>query len=108
MLWADGAIKKQWLEVKVLANTYTGLNQEDVFYFGNAVGETGNSPTDAKVNAFDMLGARDNPRTFLNPAPIDFAYDFSRDKRVNATDMLIARDNPTTFLNALKLIELTK
>jgi hypothetical protein len=56
------------------------------------------------VNAADMLGARDHPRSFLNPAPIDFAFDYDRDARVNATDMLLARDNPTHFLNALKLI----
>ena len=51
-----------------------------------------------------MLGARDNQRNFLNPAPIDFVYDFNRDARVNASDMLIARDHQTHFLNALQLI----
>jgi len=49
-------------------------------------------------------GCARQPRTFLNPAPLDFFVDFNRDKRVNAIDMLIARDNPTTFINALKLI----
>jgi len=107
LIWPDNAIMKQWLEIKVLATNSTGLRKEDTFYFGNAVGESGNSATDAKVNAFDMLGARDNPRHFLNPAPIDFNYDYSRDKRVNTTDMLIARDNQTHFRNALRLIDLS-
>ncbi len=53
----------------------------------------------------DMLGTRDNQRNFLDPAPIDFNFDFNRDARVNALDMLIARDNTTHFLNALKLID---
>ncbi len=104
LIWPDNAIQKNWLLVTVLATENTTLAEPDVFYFGNAPGETGNSATDAKVNAFDMLGARDNPRSFLDPAPIDFAFDFDRDARVNAIDMLIARDNPTTFLSALKLI----
>jgi len=76
----------------------------DVFYFGNAVGESGNSIADARVNAVDALLARNNPRTLTDPAPIDFPYDFNRDQRVNATDVLIARNNQTHFLSALKLI----
>jgi len=102
--WADNDIQNQWLEVTVLANFDTRLSENDVFYFGNAIGETGNSPTDAKVNATDLLLARNNPRGFLNSAPIDFSCDFNRDARVNATDLLIARNNQTHFLDALKLI----
>ena len=104
LIWPDGAIQKQWLEVTVLATAHTGLAEADVFYFGNAVGESGNSATDAKVNAFDMLAARNNQRHFLDPAPIDFPFDYNRDRRVNVFDMLIARNNTTHFLNALKLI----
>ncbi|MBN2475534.1 MAG: VCBS repeat-containing protein [Pirellulales bacterium] len=105
LLWNDYAIQKQWLQVTVLATVRTGLDAADVFYFGNAVAEAGNSTADAKVNATDMLLARNNPRAFLNPAPIDFLYDYNRDARVNATDMLLARNNQTHFLNALRLIE---
>ena len=65
--------------------------------------ETGNSTTDAKVNAVDMLAARDNQRSFLEPAPLDFVFDFDRNTRVNATDMLIARNNTTHLFNALNL-----
>ncbi|NIM48762.1 MAG: hypothetical protein GTO22_05810, partial [Gemmatimonadales bacterium] len=61
IIWPTGAINNQWLQVTVLANADTGLSETDVFYFGNAIGESGNSPTDAMVNAADMLGARDNP-----------------------------------------------
>ncbi|MBN2474600.1 MAG: lamin tail domain-containing protein [Pirellulales bacterium] len=104
IVWSDNAVAGQWLQVTVLANADTALPTDDVFYFGNAVGEAGNSPADARVNATDMLLARNNPRDFLNPAPIDFACDFNRDARVNATDMLIARNHVTHFLNALSLI----
>ena len=104
LIWPDNLIGKQWLQVTFLASESTGLLADDVFYFGNAVGETGNSAADAKVNAFDMLGVRDHQRNFLNPAPLDFAYDFDRNARVGAADMLIARNNATHFLNALRLI----
>ena len=98
------AVANQWLQVTVLANEYTGLPQEDVFYFGNAIGETGDDANDACVNAFDRAGIRDNPRTGRNPAPIDLAYDVNRDARVNAFDSALVRDNGTTGRNALKLI----
>ena len=101
LIWPDNAIHKQWLQVTV---RLAGMEQPDVFYWGNAIAESGNSATDAKVNAIDMLSARDNPHNFLRPAPIDDFVDFNRDRRVNATDMLIARDNNTNFFTALKLI----
>ncbi|MBN2473869.1 MAG: lamin tail domain-containing protein [Pirellulales bacterium] len=104
IVWPNFAVSKQWLQVTVLANADTGLSEPDVFYFGNSPGEAGNSTADAKVNASDMLLARNNPRNFLNPAPVDFNYDYNHDARVNATDMLIARNNQTHFLNALRLI----
>ncbi|MBN2473521.1 MAG: putative Ig domain-containing protein [Pirellulales bacterium] len=102
--WENRAIVGQWVQVTVLANAQSGLAQPDVFYFGNASGDAGNSTSDAQVNAVDMLLARNNPRHFLDPAPLDFAYDYNRDARVNATDMLVARNNQTHFLDALKLI----
>ena len=104
LIWPDGVIRKQWLQVTVLPGGNIGLAQPDVFYFGNAVGESGNSAIDAKVNAFDVLGARDNQRTFFDPAPIDFPFDFDRNKKVNVLDMFIARNNMTHFINAVKLI----
>ena len=103
VIWPDDALMNGWLQVTVVAGEATGLTEEHIFYFGNAIGESGNSASDAKVNAFDMLSARDNQRNFLDPAPIDFFVDYNRDARVNATDMLIARNNQTHFLNALRL-----
>jgi len=104
IIWPDNVIQKQWLKVKVLANDNTGLEEPDIFYFGNAIGESGNSSRDAKVNAYDMLGARDNPHSFFDQALIDDVYDYNRDKRVNVTDMLIVRDNATHYRSMLKLI----
>ncbi|HOA74141.1 MAG TPA: hypothetical protein PKL76_11900 [Phycisphaerae bacterium] len=91
-----------WLLVAISANggeLYPG--NDDFFCFGLAIGE---SSGDLTVNATDELLARNNPHTFLNPAPIDSPYDYNRDRLVSATDQLISRDNATTFLDNLKPI----
>ena len=108
MTWPDNTIQNQWLQVTVLANENTELAEPDVFYFGNAVGETGNSDLDAKVDVFDVLETRDNPRPFFDPAGIDTVHDFNRDKRVNAIDTLIARNHQTWSGTALRLIDLSQ
>ena len=104
LIWDDNTVEKQWMRVTVLAGGNIGLAEDDVFCFGNAFGETGNSAADAMVDEADRLLARNSPHTFLNPASVDDACDFNRDRKVNATDELIARDNTTTALTALKLI----
>ena len=105
LIWADNAIEKQWLEVTVLANANTALASDDVFYFGNAIGETGNSPSDAEVTAADEVGVRNNPHTLsFNPADITNTQDFNRDRKVGPTDAIIVRDNATNSLTTLQLI----
>ncbi len=103
-IWPDNTLRNTWLQVTVLADVL-GLATDDVFYFGNAVAEAGNSPADTRVTSTDLLLARNNPRNFLDPAEINFAYDYNRDQRVNATDVLFARNNVNSFLTELKLIE---
>ena len=104
IVWDDNVIENQWLQVTVLAANL-GLAKNDVFYFGNAVGETGNSDSDARVSVVDLLLTRNNPRGILEPAGIDCPYDFNRDGRVNATDVLLARNSQTGFADALKRID---
>ncbi|HUT09910.1 MAG TPA: hypothetical protein VMY42_05405 [Thermoguttaceae bacterium] len=103
-VWEDYAICDRWLQVTALADT-VGLAENDVFYLGNAVAEAGNSDADTQVTTVDLLLARNNPRSFLDPAAIDFAYDFDRDGRVNVTDVLLAREHQTTFVSLLQRIE---
>ncbi|MCX7426757.1 MAG: cadherin-like domain-containing protein, partial [Planctomycetia bacterium] len=104
IIFPDGAIRKQWLQVTVLAPGNTGLAAPDVFYFGNAIGESGDSLQHALVNATDALAARDNQHSPLNPAAITDAVDFNRDRLVNLTDMELVRLNATSPLTALRLI----
>ena len=108
VVWDDGVIQNEWLEVTVLANEHMALPIDDVFYFGNAVGDTGNSETDTLVNAADVIAIRDNPRGLSNPASIDNPYDLNRDAAVDAIDLILARNNATSPLSALRLIELAQ
>ena len=104
LVWPDNAIQKQWLQVTIPAGGNLGLAEPDLFYFGNAMADSGNATTNAKVDVFDILGTRNNQRNFTDPAPIDFDFDYDRNRRVDIFDMLIARNNQTQFHNALKLI----
>ena len=77
LTWSDNAIQKQWLRVKVLATANTGLPIFDTFYFGNAIGDTGNSFIDAMVSPTDEVAVRNGPHTMaVNPATIDDTCDF--------------------------------
>jgi hypothetical protein len=102
LVWADHAIANTWLQVRVFGNTNTGLTNDDVFYFGNAVGETGNNPTDAIVNLQDVGLTRSN-QTGFGSAAIDNSFDFNRDGRVNLIDVAIARSNQSGFSPLLLL-----
>ena len=102
--WADGAIKNTWLQVVVLPTANTGLTLVDIFYFGNAPGETGNSAADAMVTPADELSARQNPHTYISRALVSDRCDFNRDGLVDAMDEIMCRLNGTNFLTALKLI----
>jgi len=105
ILFPDNLIEKQWLQVTVLATAATGLDSDDVFYFGNAIGETGNSASDAQVTPTDEIGVRDNPHTIdANPAAITSPYDFNRDRKVGPTDAILSRNNGTSSPDALQLI----
>ncbi len=104
IIWADNAIQNTWLQVTVKATANTGLAQNDVFYYGNAVGESGDDTTNTLVNSADEMGARLNPSTPFNPAAIDNPYDYNRDGLVNSADQMIPRYNATTPWTMLNLI----
>ena len=106
LTWVDNTVEQQWLQVTVLAGGNLGLVEDDVFYFGNAIGDSGEGNPSGVATTFisDELGARNNPHTFLDRAPVDDAYDYNRDSIVFISDELIARNNQTNFLTGLKLI----
>ena len=69
LIWADGAIRNCWLQVTLRATDNTGLAANDVFYVGNAVGESGNATGDALVNATDEIGAAQQPAFAVQSGP---------------------------------------
>jgi hypothetical protein len=106
IVWPDGAIRNQWLQVTMKADDNTLLPTADIFCFGNAIGESGNSPADALVTSADELAARNDPHSFLNPASVTNPHDYNRDGRVDAIDQIIARNNLTDVTTALKLLSM--
>ena len=79
-----------------MANDKTGLAQDDVFYFGNAIGETGNSAQNANVNSTDIGLVRGNLSGFFTVGILNL-YDINRDGRVNSTDIGLVRSNLSGF-----------
>ncbi len=91
LTWADNAIpNKNWLQVTVLANANTGLAANDVFYFGNLIGEVGDvlaPPARFTVTSTDYNAIYNNRSA--TPVPnrtIVDVYDMDRSKVVNSTD----------------------
>ncbi len=105
IIWADNAIANKWLEIT--ARPTLGIPSEEVFYIGNAIGETGNSALNAETTPADEVAVRNNPATIaVNPASVTNPYDFNRDRKVGPTDSVICRNNGTNSSTALALIAL--
>ena len=98
MVWEDGAIRDQWLQVTVRASATTGLWSPDVFSFGNLAGEAVAPPGSGRfvVDAGDVLATRSAIR--VAPAAITDRHDFNRDRRVNARDLFIVRSQSAASL----------
>jgi O-glycosyl hydrolase/regulation of enolase protein 1 (concanavalin A-like superfamily) len=101
--WADGAIVNQWLRVTVRGGegSTSGLAANDVFYFGNVPGETGDNATSARVDMVDQLAIR---AAATDSASVTAACDINKDGVIDETDEVTARGNITWFLNELQLI----
>jgi hypothetical protein len=89
LVWADNAIQNNWLQVTVKAGGNTGLAAPQVFYFGNFIGDVGDSPRGAAVNATDVMAVRRNVSS--RSVPVTNRYDLNKDGRVTNADVLIAR-----------------
>ena len=107
LTWPDESIVDNWLQVTLLPTDESGLAAADVFYFGNAVGETGNRTSDALVTAADVIAVRDHPHGPANRATITNPHDINRDQLVDAADLLAVRDAVNSPFTALRLIDLS-
>jgi hypothetical protein len=89
LIWADGAISEQWLEVTVKPTVDIGLLAADVAYFGNAIGDVNSDGYTGLDDALQIWAARRIPG--INPAaPIDYTHDINRDGWVGLDDALQA------------------
>ncbi len=95
----DNTLQNTWLRVTVVANANTALAANDVFYFGNVIGEFNidNTPTRLRVNVSDTGAVRSNQSIFDNTALVTNIYDVNRDGRVDVTDTGIVRINQQIF-----------
>jgi len=97
--WADGAIRNTWLEVTVEALLGDRVVAADVFYFGNAPGETGDAPPAGAVAAVSPTDyARTRSAVAGRVAPITSPFDHNRDGVVNVLDLNVVRGNMTARL----------
>ncbi|MEM9828045.1 MAG: right-handed parallel beta-helix repeat-containing protein [Planctomycetota bacterium] len=99
--FADGQLTGGWLLVQVRATSRTGLAGPDLSFFGNAVGETGNSTLNTYVDRLDddqVLAGLSPSVSKTNP------LDFNRDGVVDAVDRDIVAANQTYFENDLNRI----
>jgi len=102
-IWANNSIQNQWLRVTVHASDI-GVGVSDLFYFGNMIGETGDRPDNAIVDARDAIDMRANATGPWNPTFIDNPYDFNRDQGRNLFDFLLSLHYWQTPADPLELM----
>ncbi len=114
--FADGQITNQWLQVRVLANANTNLQQDDIFYFGSSVGDTAGVTTSVLVDQNDIREIEANftasgDATFADrsASTVNDKYDINRDGVVDAADRSIVQANLSNiadgFVPMLNLIQ---
>ena len=89
--WPNGTLTNGWLQVTVKASPNTGLATPEVFYFGNAVGDTCNQSAAAMVNSADVGRIRQNSGTAN--VPITNVFDVNRDGSITSADVVLSQRN---------------
>jgi ELWxxDGT repeat protein len=91
----DNTVQNTWLRVTMLANADTALQTNDVFYFGNVIGELdfGNTATRLRVNGQDAALILANQSPGANTAGVTNKFDLDRNGRVNGQDYAILLAN---------------
>ena len=90
------SVTDEYLQVRLLATSNTGLSADDVFYFGNVVGDIGNSSANLIINAVDVASAKANFTGFV-AEDIDNQFDLNKDRLVNAVDIATIKANFSGF-----------
>jgi len=102
LIWRNGAIKNQWLQVTIKADAVSWLPRDDVFYFGSLVGETGDAASPLWVSAVDYSATRRAAQAFPGPVGMREVYDIDRNGSLAGNnDAAIVRSNLFHRLPAL-------
>ncbi len=101
ILFADGAIVRQWLQVTVLANANTGLESNDVFYFGNDAPLGGDATGDSSVGLDDFTLLKAN---FGQSGQTFATGDFTGDGTVGLDDFTLLKANFGQSVTPLTMI----
>ncbi len=94
--WNTNDIKNKWLEVKLASGGNSGLTSPDIFFFGSAVGDSGqgNSASQITVNATDVTEQRNNiSPAFGSVTPLWNPADYDKSGVVNASDGTVSSGN---------------
>lgn len=89
LVWEDGAVLREWLQVTVQASAASRLAAPDVFYFGNLPGDTGDSADAAEVTRADFFLTRAAGQD--GAAAVSNRFDHDRNGRVDIRDLAVIR-----------------
>ncbi|MEZ6115361.1 MAG: dockerin type I domain-containing protein [Pirellulaceae bacterium] len=101
--------QRVWLQVTVKANDRTGLTEDDVFLFGNLVGETGDSLDERRVDEIDrhriLASIMAN-----NLIETTYLFDINRDGKGGSTgrrycDRPFSPKRPTPWQNSMNRLD---
>jgi hypothetical protein len=108
IIWDNGAIVVQWLEVTVNANADTGLLANDVFFFGSEIGDANasNNSIVFRVGAADTTATQTNLANSASNIPITNLYDYNRDGSVGALDITVDQTHGTNNSTGLHVIDI--
>jgi hypothetical protein len=106
LIWLNGAIQQEWLEVIVKATVDTGLAANDVFFFGSEIANTSafNTTAVARTGTPDISGVQSHGANVSANIPITNIYDFDRDGRVDTGDISAIQTHGTNATTGLMLI----
>lgn len=103
LIWPAGTIVDQWVQVTVRADGPNAIvPSDDIHYWGNQRGETGNDPARTTVNSGDFSAVSANYSGF-GTAPVTSAHDLNKDGRVNSGDNSTVSFRYSGFANTLLL-----
>ena len=101
IIWHDNDIQNEWLQVTTLGAGHLAIGKDDVFYFGNFIGDTGDSSTDTLVTSNDANRVSSNQ---TGSASVTNPYDINRDGVVDSTDVGIVNAHLTGGGPSLQII----